>query len=172
MDVMSYLLGKKAGSGGGGTEVVANPTLAGTEDDLSGLQVGDTKYKVATVGANPTLAGTEAELEGLEIDGTKYKVGGGGGIPTLETGTTNLANLDYGVYIVPSGANLQYRSSGSSFSVTPGGILAIHDNVGDKAYICGIVYGMDGAVTFTIHYGNTGGKDATHYTYSVPGTSA
>lgn len=31
---------------GGGTNVVANPTLAGTEADLEGLQVGDTKYKV------------------------------------------------------------------------------------------------------------------------------
>lgn len=31
---------------GGGTTVVANPTLAGTEDALTGLQVGDTKYKV------------------------------------------------------------------------------------------------------------------------------
>lgn len=30
----------------GGTTVVANPTLAGTEADLTGLQVGDTKYKV------------------------------------------------------------------------------------------------------------------------------
>ena len=29
-----------------GTEVVANPTLAGTEAALNGLQVGDTKYKV------------------------------------------------------------------------------------------------------------------------------
>ena len=33
---------------GGGTEVIANPTLAGTEDVLTGLQVGDTKYKVDT----------------------------------------------------------------------------------------------------------------------------
>ena len=31
---------------GGGTTVVANPTLAGTEDPLTGLQVGDTKYSV------------------------------------------------------------------------------------------------------------------------------
>ena len=30
----------------GGTEVIANPTLAGTESDLLGLQVGDTKYRV------------------------------------------------------------------------------------------------------------------------------
>lgn len=35
------------GSGGsGGTTVVANPTLAGTEAELTGLQVGNTKYKV------------------------------------------------------------------------------------------------------------------------------
>lgn len=31
---------------GGGTEVIANPTLAGTEDPLTGLQVGDTKYVI------------------------------------------------------------------------------------------------------------------------------
>lgn len=31
---------------GGGTNVVANPTLVGTETALTGLQVGDTKYKV------------------------------------------------------------------------------------------------------------------------------
>lgn len=32
--------------GGGGTDVVANPTLSGNEDPLNGLQVGDTKYIV------------------------------------------------------------------------------------------------------------------------------
>lgn len=32
---------------GGGTNVVANPTLVGTETSLTGLQVGDTKYKVS-----------------------------------------------------------------------------------------------------------------------------
>ena len=31
---------------GGGTTVIANPPLAGTEDPLTGLQVGDIKYKV------------------------------------------------------------------------------------------------------------------------------
>ncbi|MBQ3330814.1 MAG: hypothetical protein IJG87_06515 [Ruminococcus sp.] len=35
---------------GGGTNVVANPTLAGTEADLVGLQVGDTKYKIPSGG--------------------------------------------------------------------------------------------------------------------------
>ena len=35
---------------GGGTTVIANPTLAGTEADLTGLQVGETKYKVSQGG--------------------------------------------------------------------------------------------------------------------------
>ena len=34
--------------GGGGTTVVANPTLSGTEANLTGLQVDETKYKVPT----------------------------------------------------------------------------------------------------------------------------
>ena len=69
-DVTNYIEG----------QVVANPTLAGTEAELTGLQVGDTKYKIpegTVVTANPTLAGTEADLESIEIGDTKYKVGGG-----------------------------------------------------------------------------------------------
>ena len=69
-DVTSYIEG----------QVKANPTLAGTEGSLEGLQVGSTKYKVnqpINVVANPTLAGTEAELTGLQVGDTKYKAGGG-----------------------------------------------------------------------------------------------
>ena len=36
----------KLGGGEGGTTVVANPTLSGDEDNLTGLQVGETKYAV------------------------------------------------------------------------------------------------------------------------------
>lgn len=43
--------------GGGGTAVIANPTLAGDEDDLTALQVGNTKYKVPSGGS-----GTEFKL--------------------------------------------------------------------------------------------------------------
>ena len=38
----------------------------------------------STVIANPTLNGDEATLDGLEVDGTKYKVGGGSGTITLD----------------------------------------------------------------------------------------
>lgn len=37
-----------------GTEVVANPSLAGTESDLTGLEVAGTKYKVPTGGSGGT----------------------------------------------------------------------------------------------------------------------
>lgn len=52
--------------GGGGTEVVANPTLAGTEADLTGLQVGDTKYKVPSGGSF-----TQEQADWTEADNTK-----------------------------------------------------------------------------------------------------
>lgn len=40
------LLVSSTGGGGSGTTVVANPTLTGSEANLSGLQVGDTKYGI------------------------------------------------------------------------------------------------------------------------------
>ena len=47
-DSTEYWLKRIAENGGGGTTVIANPTLAGTEGALTGLQVGETKYKVNT----------------------------------------------------------------------------------------------------------------------------
>lgn len=67
------------------SQVTANPTLAGTESDLTGLQIGDTKFKVpsgggsgTTVVANPTLVGTEDDLTGLQVGSTKFKIPSGG----------------------------------------------------------------------------------------------
>lgn len=70
-------LGASGGSGGEETEVIANPTLVGTESPLTGLQVGDNKYKIeqpTEVIANPTLSGSEAALTGLQVGDTKFKV--------------------------------------------------------------------------------------------------
>lgn len=41
-----YNVPQGGGGGGGGTTVVANPTLTGSEANLSGLQVGNTKYGI------------------------------------------------------------------------------------------------------------------------------
>ena len=70
---------------GGGTEVVANPALAGTESDLTGLEVAGTKYKVPSGGgteviANPTGKAME-ELTKLQVGSSVYSIptGGSGG---------------------------------------------------------------------------------------------
>ena len=53
----------------------------------------------STVVANPTLSGNEATLNGLEVDGTKYKVGGGSGgklyMHILKIGNINRENPCY-----------------------------------------------------------------------------
>jgi len=54
-------------AGGGGTTVVANPTLAGTEANLTGLQVGDTKYKV------PEGGGTALYKHNINIRDNEYE---------------------------------------------------------------------------------------------------
>ena len=102
-----------------GTEVVANPVLAGTESDLTGLEVAGTKYKVPTGGgtevvANPSLAGTESDLTGLEVAGTKYKVPTGGGTevvanPSLVGTESDLTGLEVAgtKYKVPTGGGTE-----------------------------------------------------------------
>ena len=56
--------------GGGGTTVIANPTLVGTEDNLTSLQVGNTKYKVPSGGSGSAswggITGTLANQTDLQ----------------------------------------------------------------------------------------------------------
>lgn len=57
---------------GDATQVVANPTLAGTEAALEGLQVGDTKYKVDS-GSGGALVATvtvDEHTETVSVDKT------------------------------------------------------------------------------------------------------
>ncbi len=57
----------------GGTTVIANPTLAGTEASLTGLQVGDTKYAVGGSSGGGVLvvnATTQDEGETYTLDQT------------------------------------------------------------------------------------------------------
>lgn len=65
-----------------GTEVVANPSLSGTETDLTGLEVAGTKYKVPSGGgtevvANPAEDATE-ELTKLQVGSSVYSIPSGG----------------------------------------------------------------------------------------------
>lgn len=54
MDLMNQLMARNlaGASGGGGSSVIANPTLEGTESALSGLEVDGTKYKVESGGGH------------------------------------------------------------------------------------------------------------------------
>lgn len=88
---------------GGGSEVVANPTLAGTEAALTGLEVDGTKYKVnqpIAVEGNPSGAVGGSALTGLKIGDTVYKVrdGSTNGLGYLTT-APSAANTD-GIKIV------------------------------------------------------------------------
>ena len=74
-----------------GSEVVANPTLEGTEAELTAIQVDGTKYKVPTgtqVSANPA-SNNGSELTGVQIGDTKYKVGESVGYLTTAPSAAN-----------------------------------------------------------------------------------
>ena len=76
-DSTEFWLNEIAEQGGGGSEVVANPTLAGTEDPLTGIEVDGTKYKIEQpidVEGNPAGVGGGSALTGLKIGDTVYKV--------------------------------------------------------------------------------------------------
>lgn len=78
--------------GGGGTAVVANPTLSGTEEELTGLEVAGTKYKVPSVGGTEVVANngepTTETLTTLKIGDTNYEVQQGGGGTPIGAGYT------------------------------------------------------------------------------------
>lgn len=59
--------------------VKPNPALAGTESDLTGLEVNGIKYAVPQVEANPTIPSgtTPTALEGLKVGSDYFSAGGG-----------------------------------------------------------------------------------------------
>ena len=74
--------------------VTANPTLAGTEPLLTGLQIGDDKYKAPDqTKIYTSVAGTEPEFEGLQVcEGLIYKVPAGAEANPPLDGTEPLLN--------------------------------------------------------------------------------
>ena len=58
--------------GEGGTTVVANPTLSGTEANLTGLQVGDTKYAVPQGGGGAGIEFVDIEGKSGEFTQQEY----------------------------------------------------------------------------------------------------
>ena len=69
-------------------------SLNQSTDQTIDLDAGGGSGGGSTVVANPTLSGDEATLNGLEVDGTKYKVGGSGGKLYLHKFRIRKANLN------------------------------------------------------------------------------
>ena len=118
--------------------VTANPTLSGTEPLLTGIEIGDDKYKVPDeVSANPTLSGTEPLLTGLEIGDDKYKVPDEvSANPTLSGTEPLLTGLQVGsdVYKAPDQVTL-YGSNPPSSTVECGGIKVGNGQVYQVTYV-------------------------------------
>ena len=148
--VTEFYLQKILEQGGGGTEVVANPELAGTESDLTGLQVGETKYKVeqpVNVVANPTLAGTEAALTGLQVGDTKYKIDAGGGHLYQHFCHTDYSGIWYVAFLI-------INDSPSATAINP---ISLISGSGDKYFPCSGYYKENDSVysVIAITYSNT-----------------
>lgn len=124
-DSTEFWLNEIAEQGGGGTEVVANPTLAGTEDDLEGIEIDGTKYKVEQpidVEANPSGTGS-TDLNKLKVGSAIYNVPQGTEVVANPSGTgsTDLTKLQVGstVYNIPSGGGGGGASiGGAGYTVT------------------------------------------------------
>lgn len=119
--------------GGGGTTVVANPILEGTEPDLTGLQVGDTKYKVPEGGSGGndsffSLAEFTNYVRGKVLDVDK----------TVELFDEAMEEVGYSVYydiMIPPITN---EGGGEDLP-----ILGFINNSGYYLSICGFTFDID-----------------------------
>ena len=123
-------------TGGGGTEVVANPELVGTEDNLTGLEVGDTKYKVPkgyelhtyTV---KTYISADVDYQQLRDDITNYR--------DIKIGSLILSCQHVAPDLTPNTLVYTYLSTGdeSSYvaSITPVRCLILYNSTNNTIEI-------------------------------------
>lgn len=107
--------------GGGGTTVIANPTLAGTEDNLTGLQVGSTKYKVPSGGSGSTawgsITGTIGDQTDLKnaldakFDASNAVISGGGANLFTETHANWKPGMSVGEKYTPGTSQSTYYTT-------------------------------------------------------------
>ena len=98
----------------------------------------------STVIANPTLSGDEATLDGLEVDGTKYKVGGGSGTITLDAIVDKNGNnrfLEGTLKDGSTGASIKYKKwslSGSHLMIVLVGTVS--SNLTDYTALASVTF--------------------------------
>ena len=109
-----------AGGSGGGSSVIANPTLSGDEATLSGLEVDGTKYKVGGSGGSEKLYNHKLHIKGRSgsfIDSLNLEI--------INKSATPLSYNDLAKYF-PSSYNSKYICCG--FSIKPSIISGIDVN--------------------------------------------
>ena len=84
--------GPQGPAGESGTEVIANPTLAGTETELTGLSVNGTKYKVPTGGSGGGGIGHTITYNGIS-NGIFYTIDSDGVMMERLSGSGTLQNI-------------------------------------------------------------------------------
>ena len=105
------------GGGTGGSSVIANPTLVGTEALLTGLEVDGTKYKVPSGGSGDIPVATSETLGGIKT----------GGVP--ESGNYLSIELDnYDAAYVDTTS--VYIGSGDVGDLTASNLTAGYTNIG------------------------------------------
>lgn len=150
--------------GGGGTNVVANPAMTGTEIDLQGLEVNGTKYKVPLI--RPNLLDNAYFVGG----GSQQ---GGGQFPINQKGQTSytgsIKSIDRWVSSSSSYVGCELLSTGVKQNITgtisnnPRGIYQLVENssslVGKTVTVSALVVDYSCTVTqvFGIRYGGSGG---------------
>lgn len=98
----------------GGTTVIANPTLVGTETALTGLQVGDTKYIVPQGGGGAGIEYVELVVAGDTTSGTLTQ--------------EQMTKLENGAFIKITGGCVLFPNISQVYSST------VYENVGAFKY--------------------------------------
>lgn len=136
----------------------------GAEIDAAIAKAGD----ATKVTANPTLAGTESVLTGLEVGTTKYKVDGGNivfvGITSTESSVVCDLTLNEVSAIIDSGKQVFFDINEGE-SIAPG--EAVLDGFGCITFMVNDSMSLLGIFTYTFDENGATGKEMIRNEYTL-----
>lgn len=104
----------------------------------SGSELDDAITAKSTVVANPTLAGTEDAITGIEIDNVKYKIEGGGGVSGYVLVITTNSALNGQMLTATKGSNTKrglVANNQCRISLDEGGVWTIEEPINHHTVI-------------------------------------
>lgn len=111
--IASNILASGSG-GGGGTTVIANPTLAGSEDNLTGIQVDSTKYALKYL---PTAGGDVSGAIKLSGYGTVVKDSQNNALINFSSDVQTFGNGNKRTVIASNSYNLSHKRGSSNYDI-------------------------------------------------------